>query len=167
MNNGVGDLVSITFQCQFNVQSFPCMDDLFYTILELYTLHVCFLKELVQAICTCTVRKKNPIVYYIYIVWKVTDLLIHKYVALNCSIKIGTICTMISAYRNDTRAYCHSNSCSHCSKINGASILFWKKYISYMTVRETNSWLSSIYPPSLFLPCISKSLIQTCGPTCC
>lgn len=127
MNNGVGDLVSITFQCQFNVQSFPCMDDLFYTILGLYTLHVCFLKELVQAICTCTVRKKNPIVYYIYIVWKVTDLLIHKYVALNCSIKIGTICTMISAYRNDTRAYCHSNSCSHCSRINGASILFWKK----------------------------------------
>lgn len=68
---------------------------------------------------------------------------------------------LYSAYRNDTRADCHSNSCSHCSKINGASILFWKKYISYMTVRETNSWLSSIYPPSLFLPCISKSLFQT------
>lgn len=86
------------FSCQFNVQSFPCMDDLFYTILELYTLHVCFLKELVQAICTCTVRKKNPIVYYIYIVWKVTNLLILKYVALNCSIKIGTIYTMMENY---------------------------------------------------------------------
>lgn len=49
---------------------------------------------------------------------------------------------LYSAYRNDTRADCHSNSCSHCSKINGASILFWKKYISYMTVRETNSWFN-------------------------
>lgn len=49
---------------------------------------------------------------------------------MHCSIKIYTICTMIEnyifAYHNDIHADCHRNSHSHCSKINGAWILFWK-----------------------------------------